>query len=61
MESELKIRYHIYDIFGEKVETDSHYEALAADGEGKIVYEIHETVWKSGWISGKNIVEYEWS
>jgi hypothetical protein len=60
MDSVLKIKYHIYGILGEWVEADSYEEALASFEEGKIVYEIHETTWSAQWVSGQNVVKYEW-
>jgi hypothetical protein len=60
MESALKIKYHIYDMFGNFFETEWHSEAEASLEEGKFVYEVHETTWRTQWTSGKNIVEYQW-
>jgi hypothetical protein len=60
MDSVLKIKYYIYDIFDHRFESDLYAEALASFEEGKIVYEVHETMWNSQWISGKNVVQYEW-
>ena len=60
MESELKIKYHIYDIPGSFTESDSYEEAISSFEEGKIVYEVHETTWNAMWTSGKNIVLFEW-
>jgi hypothetical protein len=60
MESALKVKYHIYDMFGNFFETDWHTEAEASFEEGKIVYEVHETTWNVPWTSGQNIVKYEW-
>jgi len=60
MDSVLKIKYFIYDIFGNHVETDSYAKASTAFKNGKIVYEVHETTWSTQWVSGKNDVRYEW-
>ena len=61
MDSILKIKYIITDVRGRKFETDSRAEALASFEEGRLVSESHETTWSTNdWISGKNIVEYEW-
>jgi len=60
MDSVLKIKYYIYDIFDNRIESDSYEEASASFEEGKIVYEVHETTWNSQWISGRNVVQYEW-
>jgi hypothetical protein len=60
MESELKIKYIIYDMFDNFFETDWHTEAEASFEEGKFVHEVHETTWRTQGTSGKNIVEYEW-
>jgi len=61
MDSELKIKYHISDMFGGEIETDSLEEALASFEEGRLVYEAHVTTWTTGrWMSGKNEVRYEW-
>jgi hypothetical protein len=61
MESELKIKYRIYDMFGNFFDTEWYTEAEASFEEGKIVCEVHETTWRTlTWTSGKNIVEYEW-
>jgi len=60
MDSILKIKYYIYDVLGERIETDFYTEALASFEEGKIVYEVHETTWNTQWTSGKNVVQYEW-
>jgi len=61
MDSILEIRYHIYDFLGDLTETDSLEEVLEAFEMGKIVYEIHETTWKTTWTSGKHIVYNEWN
>jgi len=60
MESELKIRYEIYDVFGDITETAFYTVAEDAYAAGESVCEVHETTWKTQWISGKNIVHYEW-
>jgi hypothetical protein len=61
MESELKFKYHIYDMFGNFFETDMRAEALASLEEGKFVEEVHETTWRTQrGTSGKNIVIYDW-
>ena len=56
----LKIKYYIYDVFDDLTVTDFHTEAEAAFEEGKIVYEVHETTWNTQWVCGKNTVQYEW-
>ena len=60
MNSALKITYHIYDMFGNRTESDWYAEAEASYDEGKIVYEVHETTWNTQWTSGTNVVQHEW-
>jgi hypothetical protein len=60
MESALKIKYIIYDMFDNHFETEWHTEAEASLEEGKFVYEVHETTWRTPHASGQNIVQYEW-
>jgi len=60
MDSVLKVKYYIYDIFGSRIESDSYADASAAFRKGKIVYEVHETTWSTQWTSGKNVVQHEW-
>jgi len=61
MDSELTIKYYIYDVFGNERVTDSRAEALASYEEGKFVEEGHITTWRRlPGVSGKNEVRYEW-
>jgi hypothetical protein len=60
MDSILKIKYYIYDIFGKRVETDLRAEAEASFEEGKFVYEVHETTWRAEKVSGQHVVQHEW-
>ena len=60
MDSELKIRYYIYDIFGSRTITDLRAEALASYEEGKSVDEVYVTTWRTLGASGQNVVQYEW-
>ena len=60
MDSVLKTKYYIYDVLGNRLVSDMYVEAEASFEEGKIVYEVHETTWNTQWISGQNVVQYEW-
>jgi hypothetical protein len=61
MDTMLKIKYYIYDMFGHRIVTDSRAEAEASLEEGKFVNEVHETTWRSPQgTSGRNTVQYEW-
>jgi len=60
METELKIKYYIYDMFGKRTITDMRAEALASYEEGKDVDEVHVTTWRTLGVSGRNIVQYAW-
>ena len=60
MDSELKFKYYIYDMFGNRTVTDLRAEAETSFEEGMFVEEAHITTWKAQGISGKNIVRYEW-
>jgi hypothetical protein len=52
--------YHIFDALGNRIVSDSRAEAEASFEEGKIVYEVHETIWSTPWISGNSAIHYEW-
>jgi len=62
MDSELKIEYHIHNMFGKRTITDFRAEALASHEEGMFVDEVHITTWdaRERGVSGKNIVIYDW-
>ena len=60
METELKIKYYIYDMFGKRTITDLRAEAEASFEEGKFVDEVHITTWRTQRVSGENIVQYDW-
>ena len=60
MDTVLKIKYYIYDMFDNLTVTEFYTEAEDAFEEGKIVHEVHETTWRTQWTSGKNTVIHEW-
>jgi|GEM_PF-2110316 len=60
METELKIKYYIYDMFDKRTVTDSRAEAEASHEEGKFVVEVHITTWRTLGVSGQNIVHCDW-
>ena len=62
MDAELKIEYHIRDMFGRRTKTDIRAEAEAWYEDGMFVDEVHTTEWKAPvrGISGQHVVIYDW-
>jgi len=62
MDTELKIEYHIRDMFDRRTKTDLRAEAETWYKDGMFVEEVHITTWRA-WergTSGQNVVHYDW-
>ena len=47
MDTVLKIKYYIYDMFDSLTVTEFYTEAEDAFEKGKMVHEVHETTWRT--------------